>query len=141
MQPWVRHSYSSNLRCRITNSLWLVLKTNSAKRHGFVQYHQKDVVDASVGRSSHILIAAAGKLEPGAIRDGGGLVLLRLHMFVNAQLYFGVFLHKFLYLGLKPMCDNLVGDIRGPDKKVLLQKQVGWGTRLAISALRASNHV
>ena len=70
-------------------------KTNSTKRHGFVQYHQKDVVDASVGRSSHILIAAAGKLEPGAIRDRGGLVLLRLHMFVNAQLYFGVFLHLY----------------------------------------------
>ena len=37
------------------------------------------------------------------------------------------------------MCDNLVGDIRGPDKKVLLQSQVGWGTRLAISSLVVSD--
>ena len=78
-------------------------------------------MDASVGRSSHILIAAAGKLEPGAIRDRGGLVLLRLHVCQCPVEFWCISAFVFLYLGLKPMCDNLVGDIRGPDKKVLLQ--------------------
>ena len=75
-------------------------------------------MDASVGRSSHILIAAAGKLEPGAIRDGGGLVLLRLHMFVNAQLYFGVFLHLYSCIWASNQCVTIWFGISGvPIKK------------------------
>ena len=75
-------------------------------------------MDASVGRSSHILIAAAGKLEPGAIRDRGGLVLLRLHMFVNAQLNFGVFLHLYSCIWASNQCVTIWLGISG----VLIKK-------------------